>query len=107
VKGISILSLLTPPHANTPALLGVTVTSKAAAVQTLAVENVGVNAAGASVATSSATSKASKAAKGAGKATAATASTPTATAAAKKGKNNNKRESGLKWAKRALLEESL
>ncbi|KAH8772199.1 hypothetical protein BGZ57DRAFT_740882, partial [Hyaloscypha finlandica] len=40
-------------------LLGLTVTSKAAAVQTLAVENVGVNAAGASVATSSATSKAS------------------------------------------------
>lgn len=94
--------MLTPP-----VLLGLTVTSKAAAVQTLTVENVGVNAAGASVATSSATSKASKAAKEAGKATAATASTPTATAAAKKGKNNNKRELRLKWAKRALLEESI
>ncbi|KAE9370415.1 hypothetical protein N431DRAFT_442254 [Stipitochalara longipes BDJ] len=88
------------------ALLGVTVTSKAAAVQTLSVENVGVNAAAASVATSSATTKAGKAGK-AGKATAAAASTATATAAAKKGKNNNKRESSLKWAKRALFEDSI
>lgn len=90
-----------------PALLGVTVTSKAAPVQTLAVENVGVNAAGASVATSSAATKATKAGKGAGKATAAAASTATATAATKKGKNNNKRDSSLKWAKRAVLEDSI
>ncbi|PMD46264.1 hypothetical protein L207DRAFT_577133 [Hyaloscypha variabilis F] len=84
-------------------LLGITVTSKAAAIQTLSVENVGVNAAAASVATSSATTKSGKAGK-AGKATAAAASTATTTATAKKGKNNNKRESGLKWAKRAFEE---
>lgn len=82
-----------------PALLGITVTSKAAAVQTLSRENIGTNAA---VATSVATAKASKA-------TAASSSaTAKAAAAAKKGKNNNnKRESSLKWAKRALLEESI
>jgi len=95
VKGNS-LSLLS-------VLLGITVTSKAAAIQTLSVENVGVNAAAASVATSSATTKSGKAGK-AGKATAAAASTATTTATAKKGKNNNKRESGLKWAKRAFEE---
>jgi hypothetical protein len=73
------------------------VTSKAAAVETLSVANIGTNAA---VPISTATAKAGKA----NKAT-KSAATASATAAAKKGNHNNKRYSSLKWARRALLEE--
>lgn len=67
-------------------LLGLTITSKAAPVQTVAVEN---NNSAAAVATDAATISATS--SKAPKATAATA---------KKGKNNGKRDSVLKWAKR-------
>lgn len=74
-------------------LLGLTVTSKAAAVQTVA------------VATSSATSKAGKGTKAT--AAAASAASATTTATAKKSKNNNKRNGSLKWAKRAMYDPSM
>ena len=73
-------------------MLGLTITSKAAPVQTVAVDNVGGQA-GAAVAASAATTSASTSSKAA-KSTAATG---------KKGKNvNRKRDGGLKWAARAM-----
>lgn len=87
-------------------LLGVTVTTKAAPVQTLAVENVGTNvavAAGTGTAlVSNAAAKATGTATKAVAAASATSSKAASTKAAKSGKNNNKRESALKWAKRMI-----
>lgn len=87
------------------ALLGISVTSKAAAVQTPALANVGTNA---PVATTTATAKAGAGLNG-GKGTntaVVTATTTSATAGkgnAKRGKNNkNRRDTELKWAKRMI-----
>ena len=71
-------------QASVNTLLGLTITSKAAPVQTVAVENNPAAAVATSAATSASSSKAAKA-------TAATG---------KKGKNNVKRDGVLKWAKR-------
>ncbi|CZR57072.1 related to gEgh 16 protein [Phialocephala subalpina] len=84
------------------ALAGLSITSKAAAVQTPAVDISG--GAAAAAATTAATTKAGKGSKATATAAAASASTTAATA--KKGKNNNKREGGLAWAKRMVDESS-
>ena len=80
-------------------ILGLTVTSKAAPVQTQSVDLSG--GAAAAAVTSSATTKAGKGTK------ASTASATTSAATAKKGKNNNRRDIGLKWAKRFAKEGGL
>ncbi|KAF8866819.1 hypothetical protein BDZ45DRAFT_667495 [Acephala macrosclerotiorum] len=80
------------------ALAGLSVTSKAAAVQTPAVDIAGGAAAAATTATTTKASKGSKA-------TVAAASASTTAATAKKGKNN-KREGALAWAKRMVDESS-
>jgi hypothetical protein len=87
------------------ALLGLTVTSKASPVQTLAVENInGAGAAAAAVSASSSTATAK--AKATKSAKASSSASATGEGAAKKaGKNNNKRAM-LKWANR-MVEESI
>jgi hypothetical protein len=89
--------------------LGISVTTKASPVQTLAVENVnGSGAAAVAASTSTSAAKASATAKAkATKATSsasASAATASVTAAAKKGKNGAKRDV-MRWAKRMMVGE--
>jgi hypothetical protein len=87
------------------ALLGISVTSVASPVQTLAVAN--VDGAGAAAASATATTTAGKAGKGAANAVSVTAAAATAkaSAATKGGKNANRRDT-LRWAKRIVDGES-
>ncbi|TVY86046.1 hypothetical protein LAWI1_G007584 [Lachnellula willkommii] len=82
--------------ASANALGGLSVTSKASPTQSLALDNVGVNAA-AAVATSSGTAKA-----GSGSAAASTVTGKKGAKNPAAAKNNQRRDMSLKWARRSL-----